>query len=75
MQMIFGEETIRIFGERIEAARKKKGLTQEELAERVSVSQSMINHIENGNKKPSLETAVALANELGITLDSLISIV
>ena len=41
--MIFGEETIRIFGERIEAARKKKGLTQEELAERVSVSQSMIN--------------------------------
>ena len=75
MQMIFGEETIRIFGERIEAARKKKGLTQEELAERVSVSQSMINHIENGNKKPSLETAVALANELGVTLDSLISIV
>ncbi len=73
--MIFGEETIRIFGERIEAARKKKGLTQEELAERVSVSQSMINHIENGNKKPSLETAVALANELGVTLDSLISIV
>ena len=72
--MIFGEETIRIFGERIEAARKKKGLTQEELAERVSVSQSMINHIENGNKKPSLETAVALANELGVTLDSLISI-
>ena len=71
--MIFGEETIRIFGERIEAARKKKGLTQEELAERVSVSQSMINHIENGNKKPSLETAVALANELGITVDSLIS--
>ena len=61
MQMIFGEETIRIFGERIEAARKKKGLTQEELAERVSVSQSMINHIENGNKKPSLETAVAHA--------------
>ena len=73
--MIFGEETIRIFGKRIEAARKKKGLTQEELAERVSVSQSMINHIENGNKKPSLETAVALANELGVTLDSLISIV
>ena len=73
--MIFGEETIRIFGERIEAARKKKGLTQEELAERVNVSQSMINHIENGNKKPSLETAVALANELGVTLDSLISIV
>lgn len=73
--MIFGEETIRIFGERIEAARKKKGLTQEELAERVNVSQSMINHIENGNKKPSLETAVALAIELGVTLDSLISIV
>ena len=73
--MILGEKTFINFGARIEAARKKKGLTQEELAERVSVSQSMINHIENGNKKPSLETAVALANELGVTLDSLISIV
>ena len=71
--MIFGEETIRIFGERIEAARKKKGLTQEELAEIVGVSQSMINHIEKGRKKPSLDIAVALADEFGVTVDSLIS--
>ena len=49
--MILGEKTFRIFGARVEAARKKKGLTQEELAERVGVSQSMINHIEKGKKK------------------------
>ena len=44
--MILGEKTFRVFGARVEAARKKKGLTQEELAERIGVSQSMINHIE-----------------------------
>ena len=71
--MILGEETFRIFGARVEEARKKKGLTQEELAERIGVSQSMINHIEKARKKPSFENAVALANELGITVDSLIS--
>ena len=71
--MIFGEETIRIFGERIEAARKKKGLTQEELAERVSVSQSMINHIEKGRKKPSLDIAIAIAREFNTTVDSLLA--
>ena len=68
--MILGEKTFRIFGARIEAARKKKGLTQEELAERVGVSQSMINHIEKGKKKPSLDTAVALADEFNTTVDS-----
>ena len=71
--MILGEKTFINFGARIEAARKKKGLTQEELAEIVGVSQSMINHIEKGRKKPSLDIAVALADEVGVTVDSLIS--
>ena len=71
--MILGEKTFINFGARIEAARKNKGLTQEELAEIVGVSQSMINHIEKGRKKPSLDIAVALADEFGVTVDSLIS--
>lgn len=70
---MLGEKTLTIFGAKIEAMRKKKGLTQEELAEKVGVSQSMINHIEKGKKRPSLDTAVALANEFNTTVDSLIS--
>lgn len=71
--MILGEKNLKTFGARIEAARKKKGMTQEELAERVGVSQAMINFIEKGKKKPSLETTLAIANEFNTTVDSLFS--
>jgi len=71
--MILGENELKIFGARIEAARKKKGLTQEELADRAGVSQSMINHIEKGRKKPSLDIAIAIAREFNTTVDALIS--
>ena len=71
--MILGEKNLKTFGARIEAARKKKGMTQEELAERVGVSQAMINFIEKGKKKPSLETTLAIANEFNTTVVSLFS--
>ena len=71
--MILEEKRLKIFGARIEAARKKKGMTQEELAEKVGVSQAMINFIEKGKKKPSLETTLAIANEFNTTVDSLFS--
>jgi DNA-binding XRE family transcriptional regulator len=71
--MILEEKRLKIFGARIEAARKKKGMTQEELAEKVGVSQAMINFIEKGKKKPSLETTLAIANEFDTTVDSLFS--
>jgi len=71
--MILGENELKIVGARIEAARKKKGLTQEELADRAGVSQSMINHIEKGRKKPSLDIAIAIAREFNTTVDALIS--
>ena len=71
--MILGENELKIFGARVEAARKKKGLTQEELADKAGVSQSMINHIEKGRKKPSLDIAIAIAREFNTTVDALIS--
>ena len=71
--MILGEEIFRVFGARVEAARKKKGLTQEELAERIGVSQSMINHIEKARKKPSFENAIAIAREFNTTVESLLA--
>lgn len=70
--MILGEDDLKIYGARVEAARKEKGLTQEELAERVGVSQAMINFIEKGKKKPSLDKAIAIARELDTTVDRLI---
>ena len=68
-----GENELKIFGAKVEAARKKKGLTQEELADKTGVSQSMINHIEKGRKKPSLDIAIAIAREFNTTVDSLLA--
>ena len=70
---MLGENELKIFGAKVEAARKKKGLTQEELADKTGVSQSMINHIEKGRKKPSLDIAIAIAREFNTTVDSLLA--
>lgn len=51
--MILGEKSLRIFGTNVAVCRKNKGMTQEELAVKVGVSQTMINYIESGKKKPS----------------------
>ena len=69
--MILGENSLRAFGANVAAARKKRGMTQEELADKLGISQAMINYIESGKKKPSLETALTIAKVFGTTVDNL----
>jgi len=57
--------------ENIKAKREAMHLTQQELADRVYVNQSMIAKIENGIKQPSLALARQIANVLECTLDDL----
>ena len=59
-------------GKNISAARKKRQLTQEQLAELTDVSTVFISQIETAVRKPSLETMYKLAKSLGTTIDSLI---
>lgn len=49
--------------------RKELGLTQEALAERVGLSQSMIAHIEAGNKDPRKKYKMALARLMGVSVE------
>lgn len=58
-------------GEAIQAARKKAGLTQVELGEKLGVSGSMIGQWENNLRKPKNETIqnIADALELGYLID------
>ncbi|CRI66917.1 putative Transcriptional regulator, XRE family [Thiocapsa sp. KS1] len=58
-------------GERLRDARRRAGLNQTELGRRVGLSQSMIGAIERNERSASPETAQALADALGIALDSL----
>lgn len=59
-------------GERITRFRNNKQLTRSELAEAIGVKESAVGHMENNRRKPSLETAVRLANVFGVSLDDLI---
>jgi DNA-binding transcriptional regulator YiaG len=51
-------------GERIAIMRKRKGLTQAELAERLGKSQSWVHHLEGGRAKLTLDDIKALSAEL-----------
>ncbi len=57
--------------ENLKKFREEKGLTQEELAQFVGVNQSMIAHIENGLRIPSLAVSLELAEALNTTVDEL----
>ncbi len=57
----------------IEAMRKKKRMTQAELAIAVGVTQPSISDYESGKKRPTIDTAKKLARALGCTVDDLLS--
>ena len=59
-------------GDRLREARKARGLSLRHLAAVLGVSPSLISQVETGRAKPSVNTLYALANELGISLDSLL---
>lgn len=61
-------------GERVKARRKKKKLTQRELAERLGVSESYISRLEAGQRSLSgLELGLRLCKELGCKPEDLVS--
>ena len=62
-----------MLGFRIAALRKRKGLSQEQLAMQINVCASAIGMYEQGRREPSLKTLIAISQEFGISLDYLIT--
>lgn len=58
--------------ERLIEWRKKKKLTQEQLAQKVQTTKGTISNYENGHSTPPHETLVAIADVLGISTDYLL---
>lgn len=50
----------------IKERREKLGISQKELAEKVGISQSFLCDIEQGRSKPSIDTALKIAEALDI---------
>lgn len=76
LQFLYGGEltvqnTPEILGDVIKAARQRSGITMEELAYKVGVTERYLYRIENENKKPSFDVLFQLIRELSIFPDEI----
>jgi len=60
------------FAEKLKAERKKKGWSQEELAEYLYVSRQSVSKWENGQNYPSIEIIIKLSDLFGVSIDELL---
>ena len=61
------------FHQKLQELRKQKGITQEELAERLYVSRAAVSKWESGRGYPNIESLKAIAKFYSITVDELLS--
>jgi len=62
----------RAVGDRIRAARRIRGLSQERLAELAGMDRQAINRIEQGHQSPILDNLIRIADALGVPLSELV---
>ena len=63
-----------MFSHRLKQLREDLGLTQDELAKQLNLTQSTIAYYESGRKMPTLENAIIIAKILNTSLDYLVGI-
>lgn len=61
------------FHEKLQLLRKKKGYTQEEMAELLFVSRTAISRWESGRGLPNIESLKAISKMFGVSIDELLS--
>lgn len=65
------EELLSDFGKRLKKARTDKGMTQQELAESINTSKSMISGYENGKNDPARSVLINLSKQLEVSINYL----
>lgn len=60
-------------GKNIQKVRKSKGLTQQQLADKIAMNRAHLGHLEQGRKSPSLETLEKIAKALKVEVKELFS--
>ncbi|CDQ20331.1 helix-turn-helix domain-containing protein [Halobacillus karajensis] len=61
-----------MLSQRLKYSRKTKGLTQNELANKIKTTKGTISNYENGYSTPSNEMLISLANALDVSVDYLL---
>ena len=59
------------YAKRLQNLRKKKGLTQDELAEKLHTSRSRVSMYEQGKRQPDFEMQEAIADFFNVNIDYL----
>jgi transcriptional regulator with XRE-family HTH domain len=59
-------KVLQALGERVRDCRHDRGLTQQELADKVDLSVAYVSLIERGGRNPPITTVYALARALGV---------
>jgi len=67
-----GNGDLAALGQRIFEARKKKGITLDELSIRMHISKGNLSDIERGKRDPRFQTLKAIAEGLGLKLQALV---
>lgn len=62
------------FGYRLRALRKKKRMTQTQVAKRLNISKASISGYENNVKTPSVDTLIQMSNLYGVSTDYLLGL-
>jgi len=65
------EKFLKSFGEHLGQLRKKKGITQEKLADLVDVHRTYIGFIEQGKRNPSIANIYKISKALKVSLKDL----
>ena len=60
------------FGDKMMQARKEKGLSREELGEKIGTSGPIIGRYERGDMMPSVDIATKISDALDVSLDFLV---
>lgn len=66
------KNTFMLFGDRLSEIRKKKKISQDDLAKKIGVHAPVIGRYERSEVKPSIEVAVKIAEALNVSLDYLV---
>lgn len=61
-----------MIGNKIKKLREQRGMTQEQLAKLVSLSQQTVDHYEKGRARPSIDTVNLLADIFSVSTDYLL---
>ena len=62
-----------IFDKKLKELRKRKGISQDELADLIGVHKSHVSRYERGLASPSIEVAQKIAAVLDVSIDELVS--